>query len=121
MLHFLNFITSDFTEVPGAPSQPQITDIQSNCLRLSWQPPSKDGGTPILGYHVEKRSGTARRWVFVNRDLITTTTFNFTELFEGMEYEFRVSAENKMGCGSPSEPSAPVVPKDPWGKILSYI
>lgn len=74
-----------------------------------------------MGYHIEKRSGTAKRWVFVNRDPLIDTKYHVTDLFEEMEYEFRVSAENKMGAGPPSEPSRPVVTKDPCGMYHSVI
>lgn len=42
-----------------------------------------------------------------------------TELLQGCEYEFRVSAENVVGAGDPSPPSKPVFAKDPIGKFTS--
>lgn len=43
-----------------------------------------------------------------------------TELLQGCEYEFRVSAENEVGAGDPSPPSKPVFAKDPIGEITTY-
>ena len=40
-----------------------------------------------------------------------------TELLQGCEYEFRVSAENEVGAGDPSPPSKPVFAKDPIGEF----
>lgn len=40
-----------------------------------------------------------------------------TELLQGCEYEFRVSAENVVGAGDPSPPSKPVFAKDPIGRL----
>ena len=39
-------------------------------------------------------------------------------MVEGTEYKFRVIAENKVGCGPESDPSEPVLAKDPWGVYI---
>ena len=43
--------------VPSQPGIPQVTDITGTSCKLSWQAPSSDGGSPITGYVVERRSG----------------------------------------------------------------
>ncbi len=83
---------------------------------LSWFPPSNDGGSPVTGYHLERRSPTSKRWVFVNKIQVRDTKIKVTELIEDTEYEFRVTAENKIGMGTPSEPSKPILARDPWDK-----
>ncbi len=103
---------------PGAPSAPEVSDVYANKLKLSWQPPSKDGGTPILGYHIERRSNTSRRWVFITKEPVKDTMYQVKDLYVDTTYEFRVSAENKMGTGPPSTPSQAALAKDPWGKPL---
>lgn len=40
-----------------------------------------------------------------------------TNLAQKQAYEFRVSAVNKAGAGKPSDPTAPVTPKDPDGEF----
>ena len=102
--------------VPGAPAPPTISDVFSSTATLSWSAPAKDGGAPITGYHVERRSSTAKRWVFVSTEPIKETTAVMRDLFAETEYEFRVSAENKVGTGSPSQPAGPITTKDPWGE-----
>lgn len=42
------------------------------------------------------------------------------DVTEGAEYEFRVSAINRSGCGDPSPPSAMVCAKNPNSKWLMY-
>ncbi len=52
---------------------------------------------------------------------VKDTNFQATELYEDTEYEFRVSAENKVGTGAPSEPSRPFIARDPWSKCFPKI
>ena len=107
-LHFISV-------APGAPRDPQTKNVFKDHLTLTWSAPEKDGGSTILGYHIERRSTTSKRWVFINKSLVKETSYICKELFEGQEYEFRIAAENKVGTGQPSQPSAPVLAKDPWG------
>jgi len=102
--------------VPSQPAPPTASDILATSMKLSWKAPSSDGGTPVVGYHVERRSTISRSWVFVNSEPITDTHLHLKDLFEGMTYEFRVTAINKMGSSKPSNPSLPIIAKNPWGK-----
>ena len=110
-----SFLSSHISAAPGAPSIPTVSDVTRDSCMLSWQPPEKDGGSPITGYHVERRSNTSKRWVFINKEPLRTTRFLVKDLYVENEYTFRVSAENKGGCGPPSQVSEPVMAKDPWG------
>ncbi len=47
---------------------------------------------------------------------VKETTFHCTDLYDDTEYEFRVSAENKVGSGPPSNPSTPFISRDPWSE-----
>ncbi len=85
---------------------------------MTWKPPTEDGGSPILGYTVERRLTSSARWMKASKDLITELTLTVTDLIEDNEYEFRIIAENKIGQGPPSSPSKPFVSKDPWGEFL---
>ena len=104
---------------PGKPKPPTVSEIFKDSCIVTWEPPSHDGGSPITGYHLERRVTSSNRWIFVTRDAISDTTFKVTDLIEGNEYEFRVAAENKVGTGPPSEPSEPFTARDPWGKSFS--
>ena len=94
-----------------------MSDVYKDKLTISWKPPENNGGTPVTGYYVERRSNTSNRWIFVNKEPIKDTKLVLNDLFEKTSYEFRISAENKVGTGTPSPSSAPVLTKDPWGKI----
>ena len=100
---------------PGAPDAPEIEKIDSKSAVLTWSAPESTGGSPITGYHLEKRETGKDRWVKVTRGAIRETTFEVKDLVKDAEYEFRVSAENKAGIGEPSQPSKRAVAKLPYG------
>lgn len=54
----------------------------------------------------------------MNRTQVLKTGFNVTNLSEGDSYEFRVTAENKMGVGKPSDSTQKVTAKPPYSKYI---
>ena len=47
-----------FADLPGAPGSVRVVDVTPVAVSLGWDEPMFDGGTPILGYHVEcKQAG----------------------------------------------------------------
>ena len=102
---------------PGPPGTPEISDINKTSATVTWTPPESDGGSKIMGYTVERREKGKDRWVRVNKTLCKDTTLPVNDLTERSEYEFRVIAENKVGPGEPSSPSAKFVAKAPYGKL----
>ncbi|XP_072180959.1 twitchin-like [Diadema setosum] len=93
--------------VPTRPGKPEISNVQQDRMTLTWSEPSHDGGKPIKGYIIERRENFSVHWLRINKDPIPDTTFTITDLTEGHNYEFRVSAVNDTGIGNPSEVSAP--------------
>ena len=85
-------------------------------MTVTWTKPYSDGGSPILGYWVERKEVTGLRWTKVNRELVKELTIVATGLTERSEYQFRVSAENKAGVGPASEPSDVKMAKLPYGE-----
>ena len=113
---YITLFCAHLLDVPGAPGKPTVSDIDATQMTVSWTPPQSDGGTPIIGYFVERKSDTSSRWVRVNKDLVSDTTLTVTDLTEKSEYQFRVYAENKAGVGPASEPSDKHVAKPPYGE-----
>ena len=90
--------------------------MSRNTLDLSWSAPRDDGGAPITGYIIERRTTYSPRWSKVNRTPLKGTETRLEDLMEGEEFEFRVVAVNEAGYGRPSDPTDPIRLKDPYGK-----
>ena len=103
-------------DVPSSPYAPTPDEIFSDNCVLSWRSPETDGGTPVIGYYVERSIARTNRWIRMTRDLVPETTCKMTDLIENNEYQFRVIAENKVGFGKPGPASESILATDPWGK-----
>uniref|UniRef100_A0A673JCM6 Titin n=1 Tax=Sinocyclocheilus rhinocerous TaxID=307959 RepID=A0A673JCM6_9TELE len=90
---------------PGPPSTPEASAVTRDSIVLTWERPEDDGGSQIDGYVLEKRDKEGIRWTKCNKKRLNDLRFRATGLTEGHFYEFRVSAENAAGVGTPSEPS----------------
>ena len=106
----------DSSDPPGAPNAPTVTDIFKDNCTVRWEVPSFNGGAPVTGYWLERRVTSSNLWVNVQSFAIKDTFYKDIKLLEGNEFEYRVSAENKVGKGEPSPPSRPFLAKDPFGK-----
>nr|XP_015823940.2 immunoglobulin-like and fibronectin type III domain-containing protein 1 [Nothobranchius furzeri] len=108
---------------PGPPAPPKVVGSLSDCITLSWAPPTKTGGSRILGYILEKRKKGSNLWTVANAsdELVTEKRCAVRDVVEGIEYEFRVCAINLSGAGEFSNPSEFVFardPKKPPGKVM---
>ncbi|KJH43663.1 fibronectin type III domain protein [Dictyocaulus viviparus] len=104
-------LIKDPFDPPGPPSTPEITDYGSNFVSLLWNPPKIDGGSPILGYMVERFDKKGGEWSSVKMPLIKTTEVTIPNLYQGETYQFRIKAVNVAGEGEPSNSSDPITCK----------
>lgn len=100
-------------KLPGPPGTPSIAACTKDSMVVAWNEPVNDGGSTILGYHLERKERNSILWVKLNKTLITDQTFKTTNLEPGMEYEYRVYAENIVGIGKVSKVSEGHVARDP--------
>ena len=54
---------------------------------------------------MEMRAAGDYSWIPATTEKVTRPSLNVTGLREGVQYEFRVTAENKVGRGPTSDPS----------------
>ncbi|KAG8138261.1 hypothetical protein E2320_004188, partial [Naja naja] len=97
-------------DIPDAPEAPNVIEIGEDWCIMNWEPPAYDGGSPLLGYYIERKKKQSSRWMRLNFDLIKETTFEPKKMIEGVAYEVRVFAVNAIGTSKPSMPSKPFVP-----------
>ena len=69
-------------------------------------------------YYIEKCDAGKDTWAKVKISSVPDTHFTVSNLTKGAAYEFRIIAENRAGKSPPSEPSAKVVAKLPYGKYM---
>lgn len=105
---------------PGAPINFTFDEIRNTSVVVNWEPPEDDGGSEILNYILEKKDNKNDEigWITVTSTL-KGTSFPVTKLIEGKEYIFRVTAENKFGCGPPCV-SEPLLAKNQFGEFTSF-
>lgn len=105
-----------FLDKPGKPGQPTVIEVTSDSSTIIWNLPESDGGVPIQNYVVEKRDvSSTKGWIIASKQIVRAPPFVIEPLTTGATYEFRVSAENEVGLGLPSEPSEPVTVSETAG------
>lgn len=107
-----------FSDVPGLPANYKYLEVFATSIKLSWEPPLKDGGAPIINYIVDKRETSRPEWAQVASKIKgDVLEFNVVKLIEGREYQLRIRAENTWGVGDPLITN-PVIAKNPFSKSL---
>uniref|UniRef100_A0A8C0H1R0 Myomesin 1 n=1 Tax=Chelonoidis abingdonii TaxID=106734 RepID=A0A8C0H1R0_CHEAB len=110
------FVRDADAEMPGAPASPldvECLDANKDYVIISWKQPAVDGGSPILGYFIDKCEVGTTHWSQCNETPVKFARFPVTGLIEGRSYIFRVRAVNKAGISIPSRVSEPVAALDP--------
>ena len=105
-MHLTYFIISIsisyFLVAPSPPTGPlEAFDVDRNAISIKWKPPADDGGSPLMGYIVEKREASRTIWSRVDNVDAKTTQLRCKNLIEKTEYFFRVIAINAIGASQP--------------------
>lgn len=115
--------------------------MSKDSATLAWEPPENDGGNEIRGYNLERKETNSLLWTQITKvysNLLLLIKFLFiiliyiyafsslqnlvkrreyfdTGLIEGLEYQFRIQANNTAGLGPFCTPTSPAVARDPCG------
>uniref|UniRef100_A0A671KGN5 Titin n=1 Tax=Sinocyclocheilus anshuiensis TaxID=1608454 RepID=A0A671KGN5_9TELE len=100
-------------KVPGPPGTPKVVTFTKDTMTIGWNEPVSDGGSEVIGYHVERKERNSIVWHRISKALVIGNLFKSTGLEDGVAYEFRVIAENIAGTGKPSKASEPMLALDP--------
>ena len=104
---------------PSAPKNLTVKESSKDYVILSWEIPETDGGSAILQYIVEKCDVTRGigMWMVAGTASAADREFKVMKLLQGNAYLFRVSAENRVGPGSPAETTKPIIAQLPFGEL----
>uniref|UniRef100_A0A3B4ACA4 Titin n=1 Tax=Periophthalmus magnuspinnatus TaxID=409849 RepID=A0A3B4ACA4_9GOBI len=100
-------------KVPGPPGTPHVVAFTKDSITVGWNEPVSDGGSEVLGYHVERKERSSIIWTKISSSMVKGNIFKSSGLEDGMAYEFRVSAENLAGIGKASKASEAILALDP--------
>lgn len=107
-------------DIPGAPTDLKATDVRVETIAISWKKPASDGGARIKAYIIERRDAQCNYWVNVGSVDGAKTDYTVPNLTPGVNYYFRVFAENDMGVSEPCTMfSAVEAAHDQYGKCVS--
>ncbi|MCR2784691.1 MULTISPECIES: Ig-like domain-containing protein [unclassified Microbacterium] len=87
---------------PDVPGTPTVSSVQDRTVVLSWSSPSNNGAE-ITSYTVTSTAGNYTK-------TCASTTCTLDGLTNNVEYNFTVTATNRVGTSDPSAPSATARP-----------
>ncbi|ESO91796.1 hypothetical protein LOTGIDRAFT_91265, partial [Lottia gigantea] len=96
---------------PHPPGVPTATEQARDHISLTWDPPENDGGSPVIGYDVERKDPKTNRWVPITKVPVEGNEFTDEKVQAEKEYEYRVIAINEAGPSDPSLSSKPIIAK----------
>lgn len=64
-----------FTACPSYPHGITLLNCDGHSMTLGWKAPRYSGGSPVLGYYIDKREANHQNWHEVNSSLITRTIY----------------------------------------------
>lgn len=94
-----NGVSATPTSAPTVPYAPQDVKAVSGIdyIALTWDPPDRDGGSPIITYTLFRRTVSSSKYLLF--DVGNVLAYNDTGLTNGQTYYYRISAVNSIGEG----------------------
>jgi len=94
---------SSTSTAPQSPTNLSAAAVSQSQINISWNAPANNGGSPILGYKVQRSLDGGSTWnTIVSNTGSTASIYSNTGLASNTAYTYRVSAINAIGTSSPS-------------------
>ncbi len=104
-------IPVQISTVPDPPTGLGAFSSSETSISLSWNPPKNTGGSSIVGYKIEYKTGSNAYSILVADTVSPATSYTQTGLTAGTTYSFRVSAINCIGMGGTSNEASAIPAK----------
>merc|ERR1740128_606419 len=112
-----NYEASGFVNVLDVPSRPKAfhpEEVRAEHVKLSWEAPDDDGGTPVVRYLIKIMDLDYSQWINAAEVNAASTSCTLKNLKPGHLYRFEVSAINKEGESVPTQTKDPVCAENPY-------
>lgn len=101
-------------DVPTQPGPIDISDLTDTSCLLTWKPPIRDNGSPIIEYIIEQRFKADPSFSRVATPApITSCFYRMEDLLTHGEYEFRIAARNQAGLSAYSQTDRSILIRQP--------
>jgi hypothetical protein len=93
-------------QIPGAPPPPYLVSSTATSIKVKWEHPTTNGGTPVTGYRLYMDDGAGGDYFMVydgtgyeNVKEFDTAT-KISTMTSGLKYRFKVQSLNAIGASS---------------------
>uniref|UniRef100_A0A667WU33 Titin n=1 Tax=Myripristis murdjan TaxID=586833 RepID=A0A667WU33_9TELE len=87
-------------EPPGPPTNLHVAHATKYGMQVVWGRPASDGGSPIIGYHIECKDQSSILWTKVNRGLLAENQFKMTDVIRRDSGQYVLTLQNVAGTRS---------------------
>ena len=87
------------TDKASAPRKVRASIPHFTKVKLEWEEPTENGGSPIQQYVIDERRVGEKKWKTVKTQRFTTA---YVEITSSQDTEYRVRAKTIVGKGKPS-------------------
>ena len=92
----IKFVKVQTTTVPSPPRNLRVTEVGSSYVKIAWDTPSSDGGSPITNYKIYRGTSSGTETLYYTTSTAGTTFNNCANIVNGVTYYYKVKAVNAV-------------------------